>query len=156
MSHAAFGIEKGTQFPPIQIKHHQSGAIDPTTLKEKVTIINFWATWCEACKVELVEFEDYLRPYLNEDAFQVAFVSLDKEPAKAVEWFQSNMKEPDTYMKHLYVDPSFAAADVLAVDSFPMTLVIGKDGKVVYVQKGFKEGEGTTEKLIKVAADLLK
>src|SRR5690606_4632196 len=107
-------------------------------------------TWCEACKVELVEFEDQLRPYLANKDFQTAFVSLDKDPSKAVAWFQSNLKEPETYLKSLYIDPEFQAADTLAVDSFPMTLVIDQAGKVVHVQKGFVEGEGTTEKLVKV------
>jgi thiol-disulfide isomerase/thioredoxin len=121
-----------------------------------VTVVNFWATWCAACKVELVEMEQQLRPLLGEKDFQAAFVSLDKEPAKAAEWFQGNLKEPAPFLKRLFVDPRFEAADKLSVDAFPMTLVIGRDGKIAHLQRGFKEGQGSTEAIAKIAGELLK
>ena len=107
-------------------------------------------------KVELIEMEDQFRPYLAEKDFQVAFVSLDKEPAKAIEWFQGNLKQPDELLNHLYLDGDFTNADKLQVDSFPMTIVVGRDGKIAKVQRGFKEGDDSTKRLVEAAAQLLK
>ena len=102
------------------------------------------------------QIEEQLKPLFAEADAQVAFVSLDKEPEKAAEWFQQNMKEPELFLKHLYLDPKFVTADLLKVDAFPMTLVVGRDGKVAHVQRGFKEGEHSTEEIVKVATRLLK
>jgi thiol-disulfide isomerase/thioredoxin len=122
----------------------------------KILLVNFWATWCAACKVELLEMEEKLAARLGDKDFEVAFVSLDKEPEKASEWFKSHLKAPEKMLPHLYSDAAFELADKLGVDSFPMTIIIGKDGKVAHVQKGFTEGQGSTEKLVKVSEDLLK
>lgn len=153
----AHAVEVGGILPDVSIaKHETGGALTNASLQGKVTVINFWATWCAACKVELIEMEDQLKPYLTNDEFQVAFVSLDKDPAKAAEWFQANLKNPALFMKHLYSDAQFEAADKLKVDSFPMTIVIGKDGKIEHVQRGFKEGEDSTARLVRLSSDLLK
>jgi thiol-disulfide isomerase/thioredoxin len=132
-----------------------AGELSEATLAGKVTVVNFWATWCEACKVELVEMEQQLKPHFGEQGLQVAFVALDKEPDQAAAWFKANMKEPAPFLDRLYVDPQFAVADKLAIDSFPMTLVIGKDGKVKHVQRGFKDGEGSTAAIVKIALGLM-
>lgn len=152
----ALAVAVGEPLPAVSIKHLKDGALDNAGLTGKVTIVNFWATWCAACKVELLEMENELKPLTAEKDFQVAFVSLDKEPAKAAEWFQSNLKEPDLFLRHLYMDAAFENADKLSVDSFPMTFVIGRDGKIVHVERGFKEGEGSTAKMAKMASDLLR
>ena len=156
-SGAAHAVEVGEALPEVALKA-ESGTqtLSNSAMSGKVTLINFWATWCAACKVELIEMEEQLKPYLTDKDFQVAFVSLDKDPAKASEWFQANLKEPDLFLKHLYSDAAFEAADALKVDSFPMTLIIGKDGKIAHMQKGFKEGEDSTAKLVKVSSSLLK
>jgi thiol-disulfide isomerase/thioredoxin len=150
----AWAVAVGDTFPAVSVKHVKDGALDNAGMQGKITIVNFWATWCAACKVELLEMEDLFRPLASEKDVQMAFVSLDKEPEKATEWFQSNLKEPDQMLKHLFMDPAFEAADKLSADSFPMTFVIGRDGKVAFVQKGFKEGEGSTEKIAKLVAEL--
>lgn len=152
----ALAINVGEPLPALSVKHIKDGALDNATLNGKVTIVNFWATWCAACKVELLEMEDLFKPLAAEKDFQMAFVSLDKESEKATEWFQSNLKEPDLFLKSLYMDSGFETADKLNVDAFPMTFVIGRDGKVAYVQNGFKEGESSTEKIAKLAAEMIR
>lgn len=151
----ALAISVGEPLPAVQLKKVQDGGLDNAALNGKVTLVNFWATWCAACKVELLEMETELKPLNADKNFQVAFVSLDKDPVKATEWLQSNLKEPGSFVQSLYTDAAFENADKLGVDSFPMTFIIGKDGKIAYVQRGFKDGEGSTAKMAKLAADLL-
>jgi thiol-disulfide isomerase/thioredoxin len=157
----ALAVAEGEAMPGISVPRLKgvSGAgaqLTNESLPGKVTVINFWATWCAACKVELIEMEDQFRPYLAEKDFQVAFVSLDKEPAKAVEWFQGNLKDPEQLLNHLYLDGDFTNADKLQVDSFPMTIVIGRDGKIAHVQRGYKEGDDSTKRIVAAADKLLK
>jgi thiol-disulfide isomerase/thioredoxin len=152
----AFSIAEGDHFPDVKIASLGDNAFDRNKLAGKVTIINFWATWCEACKIELVEMQDEFAELMLNPNFQFVFVSLDKDVEKAKAWVQGHMKQADQYLKYLLQDPIFAAADELGVDAFPMTLVIDQTGKVVKIQRGFKEGENSTKELAKMAGALLK
>lgn len=143
----ALGVVVGDKLDKFVVKHIEKGEMDAKSFEGKVTLINFWATWCDACKVEIREMEDQLKPLAVEPQVQVAFVSLDKDPAQAQGWFRSQLKESDFWMKRLYLDPDFTLADSLKVDAFPMTLVVGPSGHVLHLQKGFKPGEGSTEAL---------
>lgn len=152
----ALAVEVGDRWQAGAIQHVEKGALEPQQMTGKVTLVNFWATWCEACKVELAEMEKLLAPHLAHKDLNVAFVSLDKDREKAVAWFKQNLSNPAAMLPRLYSDAQFKLAEKLEVDSFPLTLVIGRDGKVVLVQRGFKEGEGSTEKIVKLIGELLQ
>lgn len=152
----AAAVTVGESLSGIHLKAFEGEALGGAAFEGKITIVNFWATWCAACKVELLEMEEQLQARLADKNFQIAFVALDKEPAKAADWFKKNLKDPERMLKSLYLDETFELADKLGIDSFPMTIIIGKDGKVAHVQKGFKEGQGSTEKLVKLSEDLLR
>ena len=152
----ASAVVSGDVLPAISVKHHEAGQLDLAKLSGKVTVINFWATWCAACKVELKEMEEQFKVFADDHGFQAAYVSLDRDPGKAVEWFGSNLKDPAQMLKSLYSDPTFKAAETLKVESFPMTFVIDQNGKVAKIHEGFKEGENSTEEIAKAVAKLLK
>lgn len=122
--------------------------------KGKVAVINFWATWCEACKVELKEMNTDFSPLYSRSDVVVGYVSLDKEPEKAREYLTTAFGPEAAVTKNLAHDQTFKAADTLGVDSFPMTLVIDKTGKIIKIQRGFKDGEGSTQSMLKLANSL--
>lgn len=148
VSSAALAVAPGENLSGLELKHIESGVLGSKDLQGKVTLINFWATWCEACKIEIREMEDQLKVLAQDPKVQVAFVSLDKDSTQAKEWFKSHLKEPEFWLKKLYVDPQFTTADDLKIDAFPMTLVVGPQRDVIHVQRGFKAGEGSTERMV--------
>ncbi len=152
----SYGIAEGDFFPKVEIAKNEKGKFHSDMLKGKVTVVNFWATWCEACKVELKEMQQDFASLLKEKDFQFMFVSLDKDPSKASTWVRENMKDAESFLEYLYQDPEFSTADSLNVDSFPMTFVIGKDGKIIKIQRGFKEGEGSTRQIAEAVQGILK
>ena len=153
---SAHAVVSGDVLPAISVKHHEAGQLDQAKLSGKVTVINFWATWCASCKVEQKEMEEQFKAFSEEKDFQAAYVSLDKDPAKAIEWFRVNLKDPAQMLKSLYSDATFQTAEKLKVDSFPMTFVIDKNGKVAKIHEGFKEGENSTEDIAKTVEALLR
>lgn len=50
-------------------------------LKDKVLLINFWATWCRPCVGEMPEFQKLYDRLKNEKQIEFLFVSLDQTPA---------------------------------------------------------------------------
>jgi thiol-disulfide isomerase/thioredoxin len=154
---AASAVSSGDVLPALDLKALGGGEVlTAGSVAGKVTLLNFWATWCDACKVEIKEMEAKLRETMAHGDFRLAFVSLDKDPEQAVAWFRANLKEPEVFLQHLYSDASFQTSERLNVDSFPMTVVVDRAGKVAQVQRGFKEGEGSTDGLAKLAGDLLR
>ena len=54
--------------------------IDLKTLQGKVVLLNFWATWCAPCQVELPRFAVWQKQY-GDKGFQVLAVSMDDSSA---------------------------------------------------------------------------
>lgn len=117
--------------------------------KDRIQVINFWATWCAPCLAELPLFEK-----LNEDRkdIHVRLVSLDLDldpnPEKVrkfvvrkklkAEVIILDERDPNTWIDR--VDKSWSGA-------LPATLVINnKNGKRTFVERELKPGE--LEKLI--------
>jgi len=140
---AALAVKVGDTLPKIDVTDPAGKAAQPWS--GKVTLINFWATWCEACKVELREMDSELTKVDGDH--KVVFVSLDKDPAKAKDYIAKEFKGSTAILANLHSDEAFKLADALGLESFPMTLVVDQSGKVIKVQEGFKEGKGSTAAL---------
>jgi thiol-disulfide isomerase/thioredoxin len=157
VSGRAMAVAEGDFMPEVTINGH--GGVAPISveqMKGKVTMLNFWATWCAACKVEIKEMENEYTDLFKNAKFQMAFVSLDKNPEDSLNWLKGNVGNPEVLEKYLFQDSEFKVADTLAVDAFPMTVVIGPDLKILKIQKGFEEGKGTTKALSDSAFGALK
>ena len=140
---SASAVKVGDQLPKTLVEDAAGKSVEPWAGKK--ALINFWATWCEACKVELKEMKDEAGKIPADR--KVIFVSLDKEPAKAKSYFADQLKADAGLMASLHFDPSFKLADALGVESFPLTLIVDASGRVLSVQDGFKEGTGSTARL---------
>lgn len=58
------------------------GNLDLATFRGKVVLLNFWATWCAPCQVEMPRFVQWQRQY-GPQGFQVIGISMDDDPALA-------------------------------------------------------------------------
>ncbi len=116
----ADAVKKGDILDISVSSYEGAGKLDEASLSGKVNVVNFWATWCEACKVELVEMEEEFSSLIKENKdFQFSFVSLDKDPKKAEAWVKKNLKNPELFLKYLFKDPEFKSAEKLEIESFP-------------------------------------
>ena len=139
----ALAVKIGDVLPKISINDHNGKAQQPWV--GKASLINFWATWCDACKVELREMEKELAKVSPNN--KVIFVSLDKDAGKAKDWMAAEFKGSASMSESLFHDATFTLADALGIESFPMTIIVDAAGKVIKIQDGFKDGQGSTAKL---------
>ena len=92
------------------------------SLRGKVVLVNFWATWCPYCLKEMPAIEKFYRDY-QAKGFEVIAISLDDNPAKALQYMR----------EHGYTFPAAMADDDLRqtfgpIDQVPMSMVIDRDG----------------------------
>jgi peroxiredoxin len=97
----------------------------------KVVLLNFWATWCGPCKIEMPWFSGYEQQYQGKD-FAVLGVSLDEDGWKAVKPYLAS---------HKIGYPIMIGGDDLSqayggIDSLPTTFLIGKDGRIASMHVG--------------------
>lgn len=98
-------------------------------VKNKYTVLNFWATWCLPCVEELPELSD-LNKKLSNDQIEFFGVSID-DAEKTGKFFQANEA---TSFKIIYSEQdTMALSEQLGNDKgvVPYTVVIDQNGKVI-------------------------
>ena len=96
------------------------------SLKGKVVLLDFWATWCGPCKIEIPWFIEFQNKY-GKDGFQVVGVSTDDTQAK-LKPYVAQMKMNYTVLQGLDRDDIQDAYGPLF--GIPVTILISRDGKV--------------------------
>ncbi|MEZ4800324.1 MAG: TlpA disulfide reductase family protein [Flavobacteriales bacterium] len=122
-------IAVGQPAPEIALPDPSGKVRKLSSLKGKVVLIDFWASWCGPCRRENPNVVEAYNEY-NKDGFEVFSVSLDKA---ADPWKEAIAKDGLIWKNHvsdLQFWNSKAAADY-GVHSIPFPVLIDKDGNVV-------------------------
>ena len=102
----------------------------------KVTVINFWGTWCGPCIAELPHFEEVAKAYA--DTVTVVAVHSNYRGSTAAEWISKNYpdtailfaQDPDDGGNGAYYTALGGEGD------FPMTFIVDADGVLTFVRRG--------------------
>jgi len=96
----------------------------------KVVVLNFWATWCEPCRLEMPSL-DAMAQKLKPQGLVVCAVNY-KETAAVIRQFLEKMPFKPTIL----LDPDGDAASDWTPRVFPSTVLIGRDGKPTSIVVG--------------------
>jgi thiol-disulfide isomerase/thioredoxin len=122
-------LKIGNAAPEINLASHNGGNLSLSSLKGKVVLIDFWASWCGPCRQENPNVVKMYNKY-KDKGFTVYSVSLDKDKTK---WLNAIQQDGLVWPNHVS-DLKFwqsAAAQTYGVTSIPFTVLIGKDGKII-------------------------
>jgi cytochrome c biogenesis protein CcmG/thiol:disulfide interchange protein DsbE len=136
--------------PDFELKDINGQMVKLSDFKGKAVMIDFWATWCGPCQIEIPWFMDFERKY-KDAGLVVIGVAMDDDGWKAVKPFVEQMK-----MNYRVVLGNDHTADLYGgIEALPTTVLIDRDGKVASMHVGLagkKEFEDAIEKLLQTAA----
>jgi thiol-disulfide isomerase/thioredoxin len=125
-----FLIKNPAPAPALTVTTLDGRRMSLASLRGKVVLLNFWATWCGPCRMEIPEFEQLQRKYAGK--IQVVGLSVDELPPAAVH--QAAVKLKINY-------PVAIASNALQtrfgpISTIPVTWVIDREGRVVQINHG--------------------
>ncbi|NOX99705.1 MAG: TlpA family protein disulfide reductase [Verrucomicrobia bacterium] len=102
--------------------------VDLASMKGKVVLVDFWATWCGPCVAELPNVLDAYKKH-HDKGFEIIGISLDQDEAA----LKSFIKENDMPWTQYFDGKGWKndIAQKYSITSIPATFLIGKNGKVV-------------------------
>jgi thiol-disulfide isomerase/thioredoxin len=125
--------EASRQIPAgIKLQSLDGKAFDSGAIKDKVVVLQFWASWCVGCDKVMSELQERLK-----DRKDVVFmpVSVDEDVKSAKAWFALK-----PHVKSLeqcsMIDSSTQLANQLGVTGVPSVAVLSREGKVLDMAVG--------------------
>lgn len=129
---AADKVQKNRKVAPdFALKDANGATVHLSDYRGKVVLLNFWATWCGPCKLEIPWFIEFERE-LKDRGFAVLGVSLDDDGWKSVKPYIEQRK-----VNYRIMLGNDAIADQYGgVDALPTTFLIDREGRIAAKHQG--------------------
>ena len=131
-------VNVGENTPAFKIVDRKNQNITPESLKGKVVLLNFFATWCPPCREELPRLEKEIWKDLKHEDLAV-FVLAREEGWDKIDPF---MKQHD-YTFPVFPDLKRGVFGLFADQSIPRNVILDRQGKIIYQSIGFEHDEFT-------------
>ena len=127
----AYSGQIGTTAPAFELHDLNGKTVSLEQFNGKVVFLDFWAPWCIPCRQELPELDKLYSKFSN-DGFEVVGISIDPSEKNVAAFLQ---KVPLNV--HIVLDKKNEVSDAYRVTSMPTGFIIGRDGIIQQVYKGF-------------------
>ena len=122
------GINIGAIAPEINLKGPNGDLISLSSLKGKVVLLDFWASWCRPCRAENPNVVRLYNKY-KDKGFTVYSVSLDQNKDK---WLAAIVQDQLNWSNHVSELTGWksSAGAKYGISSIPKTFLINKKGEI--------------------------
>jgi peroxiredoxin len=131
----------GSKAPNFTLKNLQGEDVSLSQYRGKKVILNFWASWCTPCKIELPHFQAIWDKYGTGGDFVILTVAGSQSEEDAIRSFIAN----GNYTFPVCLDPGEDAFNKYELTSIPKTYFIDKDGVIRRIQQGMFTSPGEIE-----------
>lgn len=117
--------EIGALAPPIRVVTLTNDVFDSQLMRDQTLIINFWATWCIPCELELPMLQ---RMTEGRDDVAVLAVNVGEDTATVKQWLAArDLTLPTT------LDPQLDITRCYQIRGQPTTYIIAPDGRITHL-----------------------
>ncbi len=126
----------GKAAPPFSLDALEGGRVRLADFRGKVVIVNFWATWCAPCKVEIPWLVEFYTRY-HAQGLEILGVSVDDGERERVAKFVR-----DRHVNYRILLKDEAVSDAYGGLRFlPQTFFVGRDGRILVRTYGIRSRE---------------
>ncbi|HXR36019.1 MAG TPA: redoxin domain-containing protein [Candidatus Binataceae bacterium] len=125
---ASSGTAAGQPAPGLSLPNLDGTEVSLEAMRGKIVLLNFWATWCGACRSEMPSLENLYRDFRSYQDFAALAVSIDRRGNRAVAQFMAN----NGYNFPVLLDGENVASGAYGVSGIPSTFVIGRHGRIIW------------------------
>ncbi len=142
-------VKQGQKAPDFTVEMVDGEKVTLSSLKGKIVLINFWATWCPPCREEFKRVQKDIIDHFKGQDF--VFLPISRGEKKAT---VDSFRDKQGYTFPMGLDPTQEIYKKYASNYIPRNFVVGKDGKVIYVSVGYEAKE--FESMVKAIEEALK
>lgn len=118
----------GSVAPPVDARHLDGSSVSLASRRGRVVLLEFWATWCGACRSIVPAMEQLHRDY---QARGISILAVSDESVERVTWFQRRMG-----VSYPIAAEGARAAQRYRVQALPTLVLIDRSGMVRDVSVG--------------------
>jgi cytochrome c biogenesis protein CcmG, thiol:disulfide interchange protein DsbE len=120
----------GAPAPDFSLKDLSNTEVSLSSYKGQIVLLNFWATWCGPCKLEMPTLQQH---YVDYQAQGLVVVGVEAgDPAADVQAFATEQK----LTFPILTDEKSTVTDMYRVIALPTTFLIDRQGMIVRQQRG--------------------
>jgi len=121
--------------PDFTLKSMDGRNVKLSELAGNVVMINFWASWCAPCRVEMPKLNDLYNKY-KDLGFVLLGVNVEQQEQPPRNFLQ---KRPVDFP--ILMDKGNDVSKLYHVIAMPTTVLVDRSGNMRYVHQGYKEGD---------------
>jgi thiol-disulfide isomerase/thioredoxin len=127
---------QGQMAPPFTLTDTGGRKVSLSDYKGKAVIVDFWATWCAPCKIEIPWLEQFHNQYAGQglEILGVSEDNLDPDDKAKLTQEKKDIAQKATQLKINYpvlIDDASVSTPYGGIDGLPTTFFIDRSGKVV-------------------------
>jgi peroxiredoxin len=127
--------------PDFNLKDANGKDVKLTDLKGKVVLVNFWATWCEGCQVEIPWFVEFQKEYADHGLVVVG-ISMDEDGWKSVKpWIKEKQ------VNYPIVIGNEGLGKQYGLVGMPLTALVDREGRIADVHAGVVDKAATQQRI---------
>lgn len=113
---------EGSRAPDFALRELEGGEIRLSDFKGEVVLVNFWATWCGPCQLEMPDIQARFAEY-HDQGFTVVAVNFDEDPDDV-----ATFKENLGLTFDILLDPGALVQRQYQITGYPTSIFIDRDG----------------------------
>jgi peroxiredoxin len=131
--------------PNFKLKDADGNPVNLTDYRGKVVLVNFWATWCGPCEVEIPWFVEFEQKY-KDRGFAVLGLSMDDDGWKAVRPYIASHKINYRVM----IASEVVSQQFGDIDSLPTSFMLDREGRIATNHVGLVDKRDYQNEILKL------